>query len=73
MVSIKDFGIDKLPEEQRRELANQLWDSLRKADSPSPSEEQWDAETARRDAELEAHPERALSHEEFWDRLEGRK
>ena len=73
MVSIKDFGIDKLPEDQRRELANQLWDSLRGSTLPSTSEEEWDEEAARRDAELDAHPERALTHEEFWDRLEGRK
>lgn len=73
MVSIKDLGIDKLPEEERRALANQLWDTLRKLPAQYASEEDWDAECARRDAELDSHPERALSHEEFWDRLEGRK
>lgn len=70
MVSIKDFGIDKLSEDQRRHLANELWDSLRNLPVQFATTEEWDAETERRNAELDAHPERALSHEEFWARLE---
>jgi putative addiction module component (TIGR02574 family) len=73
MVSITDYGFDKLPDDQRRELANQLWDSLRTLPKQYASEEEWDAECERRDAELDAFPERALSHEEFWARLDGRK
>lgn len=46
MVSIKDYGIDKLPEDQRLELANQIWESLTE---PPPGI--WDeAELKRRNA-----------------------
>lgn len=72
MVSIKDYGIDKLPEDQRFELAKQILGSL--ALPPGiMSGEDADAEARRRDAELDAHPELALSEEVFWARLEKRR
>lgn len=72
MVSIQDYGIDKLPEEQRLDLAKQI---LRSLTSPPGmmSEEDADAEAQRRDAELDAHPEMALSEVEFWAKLEKRR
>ncbi len=70
MVSIKDYGIDKLPENQRIELANQIWESL---DSWPPG--MWDAgelatEEKRRNEELDQHPERALTLEQLRARVE---
>ena len=72
MVSIKDFGIDKLPEDQRLELAFQIWESL---SNPPPGvwdEDELLAEELRRDEELDRHPERAITLEQLKARLEKR-
>ena len=71
MVSIQDYGIDRLPTDERLLLARQILESLNtQADL---SDEELDAEAARRDAELDANPELALSHEQFWAELERRR
>jgi putative addiction module component (TIGR02574 family) len=72
MVSIKDYGIDKLPEDQRLELANQIWESL--SDTPPGiwDEDELAAEELRRNEELDLHPERALTLEQLRARIEKR-
>ena len=72
MVSMQDYGIDKLPEDQRLDLAKQILGSLTSPPGMM-SEEEALAEALRRDAELDAHPEMALSEEEFWAKLEKRR
>mgnify|MGYP003386166767 CR=1 FL=1 len=65
MVSIKDYGIDKLSAADRLELAQQIWESLDDCPPGVWDEAELEAEEARREAELDAHPERALTYEEF--------
>jgi putative addiction module component (TIGR02574 family) len=72
MVSIRDFGIDRLPEDERLLLARQILDSLHSPPG-TMSEAELEAEEDRRDAELDAHPEIALTHEQFWARPDKRK
>ena len=59
-----------LPESDRRELADALLDS-EGADDEIPLA--WQEELARRLAEMEAHPEKAIPLEEFLPWLENRK
>jgi putative addiction module component (TIGR02574 family) len=70
MVSIKDFGIDKLSESDRIELANQIWDSLEPAPPGIWNKDELAAEEARRNEELNQHPERALTLEQLRARIE---
>ena len=72
MVSIKDFGIDKLPEDQRLELANQIWKSLSDAPPGIWDEAELEAEELRRNEELDLHPERALTLEQLRAHIEKR-
>jgi putative addiction module component (TIGR02574 family) len=69
MVSIQDYGIDRLPEDQRLLLARQILESV-SSQQAEMSDEELDAEAARRDAELDANPELALTEEQFWAQLE---
>jgi len=61
MEKVEKLALD-LPEEERAHLAASLLDSL-----PGILSDQDDgiAEALRRDAELDAHPERAISFEEL--------
>ena len=65
--SMRELGIDQLSPEQRISLALEIWESLGD-DHPTgvltPSQL---AELKRRDAELEAHPEIALT----WPQIRG--
>jgi putative addiction module component (TIGR02574 family) len=72
MVSIRDFGIDRLPEEDRLLLARQILESLRSPPGVM-SDAELDAEEDRRDAELDDHPEIAVTNEQFWARLDKQK
>lgn len=68
--SMKELGIDKVTKEQRIALAMEIWDSLGE-DRPSSSlSPKFIEELERRDAELEAHPEKALSWKQIRLKLE---
>lgn len=69
MVSIQDYGIDRLSTEQRLLLARQILESV-SSQRMEMSDEELDQEASRRDAELDANPELALTEEQFWARLE---
>jgi putative addiction module component (TIGR02574 family) len=71
--TMKDLGIDRMSPEQRVALALEIWESLGD-DRPSGrlSDDQR-AELARRDAELEARPEIALTWELIRASVEGRE
>ena len=59
--TIKDLGIDKLSPEDRMALAFEIWESL---DDQRPTyrlSNQQRAELTRRNAELDAHPELAMT------------
>jgi putative addiction module component (TIGR02574 family) len=61
--TMKDFGIDRLNAEQRVALALEIWDSLGEARPRGQLTAAQKAELVRRDAELDANPEIALSWE----------
>jgi putative addiction module component (TIGR02574 family) len=63
--TMKDFGIDRLPPDQRIALALEIWESLGDARAPAGLTAQQRAELARRDAELDANPGIALTWEQI--------
>ncbi len=70
---MKDLGIDQLSPEQRVALALEIWESLGDARPHGGLSGEQRAELARRDAELEANPELALSWEQIRTSVEGRQ
>ena len=65
---MSELGIDRLPPDDRRALAEEILRSL-EPERLTPDQR---AELARRDAELDAHPERALTWEQIRAAVEGR-
>jgi putative addiction module component (TIGR02574 family) len=63
--TMKDLGIDRLSPEQRIDLALEIWESLGDARRASPLTAEQHAELARRDCELDARPEIALTWEQL--------
>ena len=71
--TMKDLGIEQLPAEQRIDLALEIWESLG-ADRPGAKlTSEQESELARRDAELDANPERALTWQQIRKSIEGGK
>lgn len=68
---MKELGIDKLDPAERVELALEIWESLDVAPGAPLSEEQL-AEIHRRDADLAANPETALTWQQIRTSVEGR-
>src|SRR5262249_35716391 len=71
--TMKDLGIDRLSAKQKLALALEIWESLGDDRPPGPLSENQRADLARRDAELEAHPEIALTWEQIRASVEGRE
>ena len=70
IISMKDLGTDQLNPEQRVSLALEIWESLGDAAlSLDLSDDQFE-ELTRRDAELDAHSERALTWNEIRTSIE---
>ena len=63
--TMKDFGIDRLPPEERIALALEIWDSLGNARPAGQLTTERREELARRDAELDANPGIALTWEQI--------
>ena len=68
--TMKDFGIDRLPPDQRAALALELWDSLGDQHPPAPLTAAQRDTLARRDAELDADPGRTLTWQQIRARVE---
>ena len=66
--TMSELGIDRLPPDERRVLAEEILRSL----EPERLTPEQHAELVRRDAELEAHPERALTWEQIRAAVERR-
>jgi putative addiction module component (TIGR02574 family) len=62
--TMKDLGIDRLTPAERIALALEIWESLGEAQPPGRLTAEQNAELARRDAELTANPESALTWEQ---------
>ncbi len=62
--TMKDLGIDRLSPEQRVALALEIWESLGDARPSGGLTPEQRSELARRDAELDAHPEIAMTWEQ---------
>jgi putative addiction module component (TIGR02574 family) len=71
--TMKDLGIDRMPPKQRVALALEIWESLGDARPAGQLSVEQKAELARRDAELEANPEIALSWEQIRASVEGQQ
>ena len=64
-VTMHSLGLDKLPEEDRLRLAQELWESVPHAeDDEDMTAEQW-AEIDRRLADDDANPDRAVDGPTF--------
>jgi putative addiction module component (TIGR02574 family) len=64
-VSMRDFGIDRLSDDDKIALALEIWDSLdeaRPVQTLTPAES---AELDRREAELDADPSKSLTWEQI--------
>ncbi|OWK44520.1 addiction module protein [Fimbriiglobus ruber] len=61
--AMKDFGIDRLPPEQRVALALEIWESLGDERPTDRLSSERRAELARRNSELDADPGIALTWE----------
>ncbi|MEX1229695.1 MAG: addiction module protein [Planctomycetaceae bacterium] len=68
--TMKDLGIDQLSPEQRVTLALEIWESLGDTPPRTRLSEEQRTELVRRDAELDAHPERALTWEQIRSSIE---
>ena len=60
-MTMKDLGIDRLTTEQKIALAHEIWESLDATGPPSRLTDAQRAELHRRDAEMDANPERAMT------------
>jgi putative addiction module component (TIGR02574 family) len=63
--TMKELGIDRLSPEQRVSLALEIWESLGDVGPRARLTAEQRAELARRDAELDANPEIALTWEQI--------
>jgi putative addiction module component (TIGR02574 family) len=63
-VTMASLGLDKLPREERRALAEELLDSIAAEAGPSPLTEAQLKELLRRADEADAHPELGIPWEE---------
>ncbi len=72
MASMSDFGIDRLTPEERVVLAMEIWESLGETRPRGRLTADQRAELARRDAELNARPEIALTWQQIRDSVEKR-
>jgi putative addiction module component (TIGR02574 family) len=70
--TMKDLGIDRLSPEQRIALALEIWESLGDDRPRGRLSAEQRAELARRDAELEANPEIALTWEQIRTSIEAK-
>lgn len=63
--TMKDLGIDRLSPEQRVALALEIWESLGEERPAGRLTDEQRAELTRRDAELDANPEIAMTWEQI--------
>jgi putative addiction module component (TIGR02574 family) len=70
--TMKDLGIDQLSAEQQIALALEIWESLGDARPRNRLTAEQRAELARRDAELDANPEMALTWEQIRSSIEAK-
>ncbi|MGL4464019.1 MAG: addiction module protein [Planctomycetia bacterium] len=70
--SMRELGIDRLTREQRIALALEIWESLGD-DRPTGLRADQRAELARRDAELDAEPGKALTWDQIRASVESRR
>ena len=69
-MTLEQFGIDKLDQSQRIDLALAIWDSLDENSPLSRLTDKQRVELANRNVELDAHPEIALTWEQIRSRVE---
>jgi putative addiction module component (TIGR02574 family) len=60
----------KLPVAEKLRIVEQLWDDIRESEEPLLVRDWHTDEARRRDMELEANPDIALTRDELWKRVE---
>ena len=60
----------KLPIAEKLRIVEQLWDDIAASDEPLVLRDWHIAESQRRDAELDANPDIALTREQLWKRVD---
>lgn len=63
--TMKDLGIDLLSPDQRVALALEIWESLEEAHPPTRLTAEQRTELSKRDAEMDANPEIAMTWEQI--------
>ena len=71
--TMRELGIDRLSPEQRVALALEIWESLGDVRPTSRLTPEQRAELLRRDAEMEAHPENALTWQQIREYIDRKK
>jgi putative addiction module component (TIGR02574 family) len=69
-LTMKELGIDRLSPEERVALALEIWESLGEARTPTRLTAEQQAELIRRDADLDANPDIALTWEQIRESVE---
>lgn len=72
-MSVDTQELLKLPAEEKLRVIELLWDNLGESTEPIPLPDWAIREGIRRRDEILADPSLALSHEEVWKRIDGRK
>lgn len=68
--TLKALGIDRLTPEQQIDLALEIWENLPDNRKRGSLTDEQRAELLRRDADLDAHPESALTWEQIRESIE---
>ena len=69
-MNIEQDQLRKLPIAEKLGIVEQLWDDIAASDEPLVLRDWHVAEARRRDAELDANPDIALTREELWNRVD---
>ena len=69
-MTLEQFGIDKLDQSERIDLALAIWDSLDENARLPPLTNKQRLELTKRNAELDANPEIAMTWEEIRSQVE---
>ena len=69
-MSIELDHLRKLPVAEKLRIVEELWDDIAASDEPLILRDWHVAEAKRRDAELDANPDIALTRDQLWKRVD---
>ena len=69
-MSVELDHLRKLPVAEKLRIVEELWDDIAASDEPLILRDRHVAEAKRRDAELDANPDIALTRDQLWKRVD---